>query len=110
MGILYPNCLPIAITFNHKSQKSKVDYKLKDPDAIVAYSVCCRMLVAVYNITLEGARDRMDEALTMKGSESIKTDANSFAENLIDRGYCTTHRREGEESEACCRQPGPFHR
>jgi hypothetical protein len=41
------------------------------------------MMAAVYNIPLGEAQDRMDVALAMEGSKSIKTGGDSFAGNLI---------------------------
>ena len=84
MGLQYPNWLPIAITFNHKTNVLlPKENAWKDPNIIVAYAVCCRMMATVYNITLEGAQERMDDALAMKGSESFKTRESGFAGNLI---------------------------
>jgi hypothetical protein len=83
MGLTYPNWLPIAITFNHKSNVLPSEYAWKDPSIIVAFAVCCRMMAAVYNIPLDEAQNRMDVALAMEGSKSIKTGGNSFAGNLI---------------------------
>ena len=84
MGLQYPNWLPIAITFNHKTNVLlPKENAWKDPNIIVAYAVCCRMMATVYNITLEGAQERMDDALAMKGSESFKTSESKFAGNLI---------------------------
>eukprot|EP01035_Chromulina_nebulosa_P023318 gene23318-biopygen15360 len=80
LGLMHPNWLPIAVTFNHKSN---VDYAWKDPSIIVAFAVCCRMIAAVYNIPLDEAQKRMGNALAMEGSESIKTGGSSFALNLI---------------------------
>ena len=80
MGLQYHNWLPIAITFNHKSNVLlPKENEWKDPNIIIAYAVCCRMMATVYNITLEGAQVRMDDALAMEGSESKI----SLAGNLI---------------------------
>ena len=83
MGLMYPNWLPIAITFNHKSNVLPSEYAWKDPSIIVAFAVCCRIMAAVYNIPLDEAQNRMDLALAMEGPKSIKTGGDSFAENLI---------------------------
>ena len=48
MGLLYPNWLPIAITFNHESGVNDSDFQWKCSTMIVAYAICCRMMAAVY--------------------------------------------------------------
>ena len=65
MGLLYPNWLPIAITFNHKSSSMMrdSDYEWKTTSMIIAYAVCCRMLAAVYSIPITTAQARMDAAV-----------------------------------------------
>jgi len=60
MGLLYPNWLSIAITFNHKSNVLPSEYARKDPSIIVAFAVCCRMMAAVYNIPLLTVRKRIN--------------------------------------------------
>ena len=80
IGLLYPNWLPIAITFNHKSFVLPSEYAWRDPSIIVALAVCCRMMAAVYNIPLITAQSRIKAVL--KGSES-SDDMDTIAENLI---------------------------
>ena len=60
MGILLPNWLPIAITFNHYTGNSPSDYRWKDGQMIIAYAICTRIIASVYSLTLDEAQQRMD--------------------------------------------------
>jgi hypothetical protein len=60
MGILLPNWLPIAITFNHYTGNSPSDYQWKDGQMIIAYAICTRIIASVYSLTLDEAQKRMD--------------------------------------------------
>jgi len=83
LGLLYPNWLPIAVTFNHLSTISSYEYMWKDPNLIIACAVCCRMMAAIYNITTTTMQIRMK--VVLKGIENSE-DAlmmSQLAENLI---------------------------
>jgi len=56
MGLLYPNWLPIAITFNHQTEIRKSDYSWKDSDLMISYAICCRIISSVYSISIEEAQ------------------------------------------------------
>jgi hypothetical protein len=63
LGLLYPNWLPIAVTFNHNTSISDYECDWKDPSMIVAFAVCCRMIATVYNLPIGKAQCRLDEVL-----------------------------------------------
>ena len=63
MGLLYPNWLPIVITCDKFSFLNENDFKWNDPEMIIAYAICTRMIAAVYTLELEVAQTRMNMAL-----------------------------------------------
>eukprot|EP00597_Dinobryon_sp_UTEXLB2267_P018033 CAMPEP_0201112350 /NCGR_PEP_ID=MMETSP0812-20130820/77193_1 /ASSEMBLY_ACC=CAM_ASM_000668 /TAXON_ID=98059 /ORGANISM="Dinobryon sp., Strain UTEXLB2267" /LENGTH=473 /DNA_ID=CAMNT_0047375675 /DNA_START=346 /DNA_END=1764 /DNA_ORIENTATION=+ len=63
LGMLYPNWLPIAITFGHTTEVNDNDFAWKDANVIVAYAICSRILSSVYTISIEEARRRTDIVL-----------------------------------------------
>ena len=84
LGLLYPNWLPITVTYNHKTSICNSEYGWKDPNVIVAFAVCSRMIASVYNIPISIAQIRMDAVLKGTGRRK-KTGAEMrrLVENLI---------------------------
>ena len=76
MGLLFPNWLPIAITFNKYSFATPDAFAWKDADMIIAYSICSRIIAAVYTMSLgEAQQERLNMVLaaveTAKDGSSI---------------------------------------
>lgn len=65
MGILLPNWLPIAITFNHYTDKSPSDFNWNDEQMIIAYAICTRIIAIVYSISLGEAKNCMNKVLSI---------------------------------------------
>ena len=69
LGLLYPNWLPIAITFNHRAEICNEDYYWKNPDLIVSYAICSRILSSIFTIPISVAQEHTDAVLN-----SVKKD------------------------------------
>ena len=82
LGLLYPNWLPIAVTFNHNTGPIDTDFAWQHPDLIVAYAVCSRIISNIYSISIYTARNRMNTVLNSVKDE-YGPDIDSLAKDLL---------------------------